>query len=215
MNRLSKNSVRAVLALTCLVSMLGVSGCATTGTSSETGTAAGTSGQVTLEQIIADGLSDAKSDFQKEVLTKVQETGTISEADWKEANSMQAACMTEKGYPTEVIYEGTKVILKTEAAPGAGEAESEAERADTIECYDKTSAYINEAYAYINGGPNQVDPDAVQRAVLQCLIDGGLVPAETSYEEFVADLQQNEGKQYSPAEGENADATAACWRENS
>lgn len=176
-------------------------------------------GSVTLEQIIDDGLAAAGSDFQTEVLTRAQETGAVSEEDWKEANNKFKDCMVDKGYEIELIYDGANVTTQTVADVGSGgeeqQADAEKRRADDQECYEKTSAFINEAYSLLNGGSVSVSADEMQRAVLQCLIDRELVPAETTYEEFVADLEQNEGKQFSPQGTEENDPVAACWMENS
>lgn len=172
-----------------------------------------------LEQVISDGLSAANSDWQVEVLSRAQESGNISEQDWKEANSRYLACVEDKGYSGEIIYEGAEAFLQTEVDPGLSEAEMVAEdmktQVDTLECYDKTSAYINEAYLYLNGGLADTDVDSLQRAVLACLIDGDLVPKETTYEEFAADLEQNDGKQFMPNGQANETAIAKCWEENS
>ncbi|KAB1638839.1 hypothetical protein [Pseudoclavibacter terrae] len=195
---------------------LGLLGCSGTDQGGVTG------GEVAgsmLGQIISDGLTNAKSETQREVLAKAQETGVISESDWKEANARYAECMNDKGYNAEIVYEGADAFLQTEEAAGQGDdqgaAPDGAVQEDGHECYDKTSAFINEAYSLINGGQSAVSPEEMQRAVLQCLIDRELVPADTTYEEFVADLEQNDGKQYSPQSTEEGDPFAACWMENS
>ena len=174
----------------------------------------------TLDQLIADGRANAQSDFQKEVLQEAQQSGQISEEDWKEANNQYKECLVAKGYNVEVIYEGTDVLIQGEAETegtvdeqkAAGEQRQQADR----ECYAKTSAFINEIYAYLNGGQQAggLDGDTVQRAVLACLIERDLVPEDTSYDEFVADLEQNGGKQFTPNGQENEEDIAACWVEN-
>ncbi|PPG33176.1 hypothetical protein C5B97_00700 [Pseudoclavibacter sp. RFBB5] len=198
-----------------LLAAVALTGCAQADTSDEGMTQTG--GSLTLEQLLDEGLANSKSDFQTEVLTAARESGEISEADWKEGNNLRLQCLQEKGFDAELLYEGAEVYLQTDADPGAAspdEGDSELQAAD-LDCYEKTSAFINEAYSLINGGQSSVDPDEMQRAVLQCLIDRELVPADTTYEEFVADLEQNEGKQYSPQSTEANDPVAACWMENS
>ncbi|MDJ1370252.1 hypothetical protein C7K25_02495 [Gulosibacter molinativorax] len=174
----------------------------------------------TLDLLISDGLANAQSDFQREVLQEARESGQISEDDWKEANNQYKACLVAKGYEVEVIYNGTDVLIQGEAETegtvdeqkAAGELRQQADR----ECYEKTSAFINEIYSYLNGGQQAggLDGDTVQRAVLACLIDRDLVPSDTSYDGFLADLEQNGGKQFTPNGQENEEDIAACWVEN-
>jgi len=168
-----------------------------------------------LDQMIADGLANAKSDFQREVLTQAQETGTISEADWKEAHSQEKKCLADQGYTVEMIYEGTKVLTQSEIDENESSADAEKRKQASMECYEKTSSFINEIYSYLNGdGEAGMDGDTVQRAVLACLIERELVPAELAYDEFVADLEQNDGKQYAPNGQPNEEEIAQCWIEN-
>lgn len=171
-----------------------------------------------VDRLIEEGLANAKSDFQREVLTKVRDSGSLSEADWKEANTQRAQCLQDKGFAVEIIYDGADVLLQADVPAedvGPSGAEDSGLSSADQECYEKTSAFINEIYSSLNGGAQSVDSDGVQRAVLQCLIDRELVPADTSYEEFVTDLEQNEGKQFSPQGTGDNDPIAACWTENS
>ncbi|MFB9748107.1 hypothetical protein [Leifsonia shinshuensis] len=168
----------------------------------------------TLDSLISDGLRQAKSEFQKEVLTKARETGSISEADWKEANNRYKACLDEQGYAADLLYDGSKVLMAFDADSNESEAAKKTRQAADLACYQKTSAFINEVYAYLNGGSDRPDADAVQRAVLACLIDRKLVPADTSYDQFLADLEQNEGKQFGAQSAADEEAVTKCWIEN-
>lgn len=167
-----------------------------------------------LTQLIEEGLAQAGSDFQVEVLTKAKETGQISEADWKEANNRFKECMADLGRDVEIVYEGSRALVMEEAGT-LNEDDMEGSAADrnqdTVQCQKKTNGFINEIYEYINGN-SAGSSDDVQRAVLNCLIERELVPADTTYEQFVTDLEQNEGKQYSG--GDNEDEITACWIEN-
>lgn len=128
------------------------------------------------------------------MLTQAKESGQISEADWKEANNRYKTCLSENGHKVELVYEGSRVLIMEEGSPGMSAQDMQAsgqERSkDDLECYGKTSAFINEVYTYLNGGSDKPDGDTTQRAVLTCLIDRKLVPANTTYDEFVADLEQ-------------------------
>lgn len=170
----------------------------------------------TLEQMIADGLANAKSDFQREVLTKAKTTGEISEADWKEANNQNKECLAAKGFNVEILYEGTKVLVQHEINESETQAQAEEWNQATQTCYEKTSSFINEIYSYLAGDENGqgFDGDTAQRAVLACLIERKLVPADTSYDEFVADLEQNNGKQFSGQGQPNEKDFTQCWVEN-
>lgn len=169
-----------------------------------------------LTQLIENGLAQAGSEFQIEVLTKAKESGQISEADWKEANNRFKECMADLGRDVEIVYEGSRALVMEEANTlNKNEMEGSAadRNQDTVQCQKKTNGFINEIYEYINGN-SAGSADDVQRAVLSCLIERELVPADTTYEQFVTDLEQNEGKQYSPSGGENEDEITACWIEN-
>ncbi len=169
-----------------------------------------------LTQLIEDGLAQAESDFQVDVLTKAKETGQISEADWKEANNRFKECMADLGRDVEIVYEGSRALVMEEADTlnkDDMQGTSADRNQDTIQCQKKTNGFINEIYEYINGN-SAGSADDVQRAVLTCLIERELVPADTTYEQFVTDLEQNEGKQYSPSGGDNEDEITACWIEN-
>ncbi|MCX4471354.1 hypothetical protein OOK41_13725 [Micromonospora sp. NBC_01655] len=210
----------ALLAALCVTSALALTGCSTAPETpaAEPSVAAPSDGggAGAVDKLIRDGLANAKSDFQKEVLTTAKDTGKISEADWKEANNRFKDCLAAKGYQIELIFQGSKVLTQTVAGSGdRSEADKQADAKASQECYEKTSAFINEVYALLaGGGQEKPDGDATQRAVLACLIDRGLVPEDTKYDEFLADLEQG-GKQFTPQQGsKNEAAVAKCWVEN-
>lgn len=167
----------------------------------------------TLQELIDDGLANAKSDFQKQVLKKVQEKGELSEADWKEANEQYKACLIAAGHDVELVYEGTQVLIKGKVSEGGEPGDEEAqqrEREQDTECYEKTSMYINEIYAYLNDDGSEQDHEEVERAVHECLIDTGVLPESTTFEEFSAELKKDEGPQISN-EDTPEDEQAECW----
>ncbi len=215
------NHRRSIITGLALAFAVILTGCATADPDPGiTGGAPAAESSGTLDQLIADGLANAKSDFQRQVLEKAQETGQISEADWKEANNQHKECMAAKGYTIEIIYQGSRALVQGEAdnTGSVDEQKAAGERSQqaNTECYEKTAAFINEIYAYLNGGQESggMDGDTVQRAVLACLIDRGLAPDNTSYDEFLADLEQNGGKQFAPNGQKNEAEIAKCWMEN-
>lgn len=171
----------------------------------------------TLESLIADGLREAGSDFQRELLEQVRKTGELSEADWKEANNRYVACMAEHGRTIELVYQGATVLEREQADQG-GLTDHEAAQDERIkteqECMMKTKAFINEVYAYLHGETNpgnSVDGETVERKILACLIERGLVPEDSTYEQFINDLNTNEGREFGGGSSEEA---GACWRDN-
>lgn len=219
-NPRSRNRGFALIAALCVASALTLTGCTTTPVPPSTEPSAvspgADGGTGALDKLIQDGLANAKSDFQKEVLKTAKDTGKISEADWKEANNRFKECLAAKGYQVELVFQGSKVLTQTVADDGdRSEADKQADAEASQECYEKTSAFINEVYALLaGGGQDKPDGDTTQRAVLACLIDRGLAPKGTSYDEFLADLEQG-GKQFTPQEGSsNQEAVAKCWIEN-
>lgn len=167
----------------------------------------------TLKELIDDGLANAKSDFQKQVLKKVQEKGELGEADWKEANEQCKACLIAAGQSVELVYEGTQILIKGEVNEGSEPGNEEAqqrEREQDTECYEKTSMYINEIYAYLNDEGSAQNHEEVERAVYDCLIETGLIPKDTTFDEFSAELPQDEGPQISDEETP-VDEQAECW----
>lgn len=213
---MGKHSLRAAGAAALLALTLAFTGCSPAAEPNSPAPPTQTEKSDALTQLIEDGLAQAESEFQKEVLTKAKETGQISEADWKEANNRFKECMADLGRDVEIVYEGSRALVmeatdtldKKEMENGAAQRQQ-----DNAACHKKTSGFINEVYEYINGN-SAGSADDMQRAVLNCLIERELVPADTTYEEFVTDLEQNDGKQYSPNGGENEEKITACWIEN-
>lgn len=207
------------LTLAALVAL--ASGCgqdADTADDPPTGTAQqGDPASGTLEALIADGLREAGSDFQRELLQQVRDTGELSEADWKEANSRYVACMAEHGRTIELVYQGATVLEREQADQGSltNHEATQDERIKTEqECMMKTKAFINEVYAYLHGEANpgdSADGETVERKILACLIERGLVPKDSTYEQFLNDLNTNEGREFGGGASEEA---AACWRDN-
>lgn len=166
----------------------------------------------TLTQMIDEGLANAQSDFQRKVLEKAKKTGKISEADWKEANNQNKECMASLGYDIEITYEGSKVLMLMEAEGGEDDPANEKRRQDSIECGDKTSAYINEIYSYLVG--DQPDGDEQLRAIFNCIIENELAPKDTTFDEFESDLEQNDGKQYGMSDDPDGAEITKCWTDN-
>lgn len=204
------------LAAVAVVGGLAFAGCAPSDSSQEQPSPSTSSSSDALSQMIEEGLAEAESDFQREVLTKAKRSGEVSEADWKEANNRYKTCLADQGYDVELIFQGSKVQTIRDAEEGeagdANNADTQKRQQVDIECYAKTSAFINEIYDYING-TGGMDGDQVQRAVLQCLLDRGLVPKDTTYDEFLADLDQGEGQQFNPKGGPNEEKIMECWVE--
>lgn len=215
-NRLGHGIGGVLLAVTLALTFTGCSSAPETSTPAPPAQTE-TSGQSdALAQLIEEGLAQAESDFQREVLTEAKETGQISEADWKEANNRFKECMADLGRDVEIIYEGSRALVMEEAdGPDKQAMENNAaeRNQENMQCHKKTSGFINEVYEYINGNSGG-SVDDVQRAVLNCLIERELIPADTTYEQFVTDLEQNEGKQYGPSGGDNEEEMTACWIEN-
>lgn len=167
----------------------------------------------TLQALIDDGLANAKSDFQKEVLNKAQKSGEISEADWKEANEQYKSCLIDAGQDVELVYEGSQVLVKGEVNEGGEPGDDEAqqrEHEEDAECYEKTSMYINEIYAYLNDDGSEQNHEEVERAVYDCLIETGVIPKDTTFDEFSSELSKDEGPQISNEETP-VDEQAECW----
>lgn len=211
-----KSFLRRGLVALAVVSGLALAGCAPSATTQEPVPPSTSSSSDALNQLIEDGLAEAGSDFQKEVLTKAKQSGEISEADWKEANNRYKSCMADQGYEVELVFQGSKVQTIRDAEEGeTGDADNSVNRKRQqvdIECYAKTSAFINEVYDYING-TGSMDGDQIQRAVFKCLVDRGLVPKDTTYDEFLADLEQQGGKGFNPEGGPHEAEIRACWVE--
>lgn len=194
-----------------LAAVLG--GCSTnTSSSAEEDSTAQTSDSVS--ELIEDGLANAQSEFQREVLEKAQKSGTISEADWKEANNQFLDCMIDKGHDMELVYEGSQVMVRGEAganeAPGGDEAEQTARQEDFSDCSAKTSDYINEIYSYLNSDGSTQDPEEIERAVYDCLIESEVIPKDTTFDEFSRELSSGEGTQVTDENTPEGEYDA-CW----
>lgn len=166
----------------------------------------------TLSQMIDEGLANAQSDFQKEVLVRAKKTGKISEADWKEANNQTKECMAALGYDIDITYEGSNVLMFMDAEGDEDDPANKKRRQDSMECGDKTSAYINEIYSYLAG--DQPDGDEQLRAVFDCIIENELAPKDTTFDEFEADLEQNDGEQYGMSDDPDKTGITKCWTDN-
>lgn len=205
-------------ALTLLGGLL-LAGCSSSPGAEEASTRTTPDDSDVLSEMIDRGLAESQSEFQTEVLTRAKSDGEISEADWKEANNRFKSCLSEQGYEVELLFQGSKVLTTAVVEPddmgGRGDPddpETKRQQEATGECYSKTSAHINEIYSYINGDGG-FDGDQMQRAVLECLIDRGLAPKDTTYDEFVTDLEQQNGQGFHPDGGPNEDEIQACWIE--
>ncbi len=170
-----------------------------------------------LNKLIDSVRNDVKSDFQKKILDKAKQTGEITESDWKEANNKFVTCMAELGASVQLQFDGARVQYLRDAETGTKRDDEAAKqkRADQhLECYSKTSMGINEVYQYLNESSASTDGDEIQRAVLKCLIERKLVPESTTYDEFLADLQKDGPREFSPSGQENEEEIAKCWIEN-
>ncbi len=167
-----------------------------------------------LGKMLDDGLANAPSEFQQEVLMKFKKSGVLGESEWKEANNRRKNCFIEKGYAAEVVYVGSNAQMRVEVEGVETPAEQERRRQVDVDCYQQTSAYINEIYDYLNGGSHRYEGDAVERAVFECLVKRELIPHHTKYDEFLSDLENNEGKQFSSNGSKNGEDFSRCWAEN-
>lgn len=216
---MDKKPLKLGLATLALIGGLVVAGCAASPVQGGTPAQTTPDESDTLNEMIDRGLAESKSEFQTEVLTQAKSDGEISEANWKEANNLYKSCLSEQGYEVELIFQGSKVLTSGVADaddpgdPGNPDDPATKQRQQVdVECYSKTSAHINEIYDYLNGNGG-MDGDQVQRAVLQCLLDRGLVPEDTSYDEFLADLEQQNGLGFNPEGGPDEEKIRACWIE--
>ncbi|UBH05876.1 hypothetical protein K8P10_001387 [Leucobacter sp. Psy1] len=168
----------------------------------------------TLAQMIEEGLANAQSDFQREVLEKAKETGEISEADWKEANNQKKECMAAMGYEMDVVYEGSKVLWIMDLDEAEDEEAQKKRDRDTIDCSEKTSAYIDEIYSFLAGDQPGADGSDPLRAVFDCLVKNDLIPKDTTFDEFQASSGYDEDEQPSDEESPEDEAIAKCWADN-
>lgn len=168
----------------------------------------------TLDQMVDEGLANAQSDFQRDVLQKAKETGEISEADWKEANNQKKECMAALGYDLEIVYEGSKVMWLMDLDEEEDDAALKKRDQASLDCSDKTNAYINEIYSFLAGDQPGADGSDPLRAVFDCLIDNELIPEDATFDEFNADLEHNEGQQFTGEGTPDEDAISDCWAKN-
>ncbi len=162
--------------------------------------------------MIDNGIAQAGSDFQKDVLTRAKQSRQISEADWKEANTRYEKCMREAGLDVEVIYEGSRVLVQSNTVdPKSGER-SEADKKADLDCYKKTSAHINEVYFYLNSGGEAGNLSDHHKVILKCLKDKNLVPADTTLEQFEAKLKEGNGE-FTGEGQDKQNEFAKCWEE--
>jgi hypothetical protein len=146
---------------------------------------------------------DGMTDFQRDILLRARQTGAVSEADWKEANNLTVACLQERGFPTEVSYEGAETIFQTFPDPQQTDEQRAQMRAAITDC-SKLSVQVNSLYRYIYGDPANQDPNHVPRAIYDCLIEADLIPESTAYEEFFADFSSQGGTESGSGEGETS-----------
>lgn len=173
-------------------------------------TASGSAGSSSIDALIEEGLAADIDDVQRQILSTAQKTGEVSEADWKEANNRYVQCMSERGHSYQVSYQGTEVVFTRESASGGNGQEDVAEKNDALECGTLTNTYVNGLYQYLYGSDPVQNSQDMERAVLACLIDKGLVPDSTTFDEFSADLSQG-GTQFM-GEGDPRQAEfEECW----
>lgn len=196
----------SVLAAAVLTSAVFLGGCSAQPTAPNDNTSDA------LQEMIADGLANAPSDFQQEVLAEAQKSGEISEASWKEANEQYQSCLTDLGRNVELVYVGAQVQIRgeVEADEAIDEASRQKEREEDTACYEKTSMYINEIYAYLHDDSAEEENDQLERAVYACLIETKVIPKDTTFEEFSAELAAGGDTKFSDS-NTPADPYDPCW----
>ncbi|MDR1449812.1 MAG: hypothetical protein LBI84_06380 [Propionibacteriaceae bacterium] len=169
-----------------------------------------------MADVIARGLAADPDDFSAQVLQQAQQTGQISEADWKQANANWISCIKSLGFEADVFYEGTNVTYHVALSNEVSQMD-EAGRAavrQTIRqtCDERTNTYVNMAYDSLYRESWKNDPRQVDERVIACLQQAGLASETLTYEELEADLAAGEASRYGPS---SSDAAQACWRDNS
>lgn len=172
-----------------------LSGCgADTGTGTDTGTTddrpTSTGEEVlagSMTELFAQYLDDESlSDFERDVLERAAETGTIPQADYDEAFTRYQQCVSDLGY-TETwtqlpsgVYQVTPPVLDSQEA-----TDRYAEQ--TTECATGTIMVVEALF-----NQQQVNPDLLSdsRAVaVDCLLEGGFVDGSYTVEDFDRDLE--------------------------
>jgi hypothetical protein len=126
-------------------------------------------------------------DFQRQLLQGYLETGDISEADWKQANADNVACMAALGHETTTVYDGA---VATESMTGTGATRDEAiqRAADSEACATEHSRYVNQVYAASRGQSTGAQSGDADDAIRQCYIAKGIIGEDTTPSQWQLNL---------------------------
>lgn len=121
------------------------------------------------------------NDFEREVYERAKKTGRIEQADYDEAYSRFASCMSEGGKPIKLRKLKSGLYRITNAPLDPGET---TEHAMTIvsACQDVTTGFIPELFQI-----QQVNPQLIGdgfEVTYRCLERAGLVPDGYSLDQF-------------------------------
>lgn len=141
---------------------------ATSGSSSENGSAGGQKLAASLSEWIEQRESQGNiAESQKTILDKAKSTGEISTSDYEKAWSDYRQCMIDKGYK-EIKLIKYPSGLYAEAGHKQGTTIQESRYSDdSTECGDEYVADVQDVYGIIVGNPNLYADQA--QAVVDCL----------------------------------------------
>lgn len=192
-----KSTMRAKLGavVASLAIIVALSGCSNdgsdnNGTGTDSSSQDGGSGEVlagSLTELFEQYLSKENlSDFEREVLERAVETGSISQADYDEAVNRYLKCTSDLGYDETAtklasgLYQITPPIFDTDA-----EADKYSEQ--SADCAEGTTMVIESLFNQQQNNPDLLaDP---RQTAVQCLLEGGFVDASYTVDDFDADMQ--------------------------
>jgi hypothetical protein len=174
MNTMWKRALTAAVATALVATACGCSGPLAAGSDSKLATS--------FAALIDEQLANADlSEFEHEVLTRAQERGTISQADYEAAHDRYRECMARSGVIAEERRFPNGVIHST---PGNPTEEFTVERLADIDygCAIGTLIVIDDLYVAQQGNPNLLRD--LEAAGAECLVREGLAPKGFGRDDF-------------------------------
>ncbi|MDR0592315.1 MAG: hypothetical protein LBG60_03455 [Bifidobacteriaceae bacterium] len=130
--------------------------------------------------------SGGVGDSQRQVLERFLETGDLLEADWKQANADNVACMEELGHRTSTVYEGATAV-ESMTDMGGTQAEAIQRASDSEACATRHSRYVNAVYAALRGDAAADAIGQADDAIRLCYIDKGIITEEVTAQRWQLD----------------------------
>lgn len=132
---------------------------------------------------LSNAVSDATSDWEREILQRSAEQGFISDEDFAYAEQQMMQCMADRGIPMEKVVDPDTGLVQYETGP----VFSQGDEVDTTfkECSRANGLSVRSLYNSMRRNPDFGDPDELMAA---CLVAAGLVEPGYSGEDFDRDM---------------------------